>query len=59
MNYWVKFNETSLPEKQDFYIHVFMENIIDADYTHAKRASKDFEIKTLDEYHDLYVKSDT
>ena len=36
-----------------------MENIIDADYTHAKRASKDFEIKTLDKYHDLYVKSDT
>ena len=36
-----------------------MENIIDADYTHAKRASKDFETKTLDKYHDLYVKSDT
>ena len=30
-----------------------------ADYTHAKRVCKDFEIKKLVEYHDLYVQSDT
>ena len=36
-----------------------MENITDADYTHAKRVCKDFEIKHLGEYHDLYVQSDT
>ena len=35
-----------------------MENITDADYTHAKRICKDFEIKHLGEYHDLYVQSD-
>ena len=28
-------------------------------YMHAKRVSKDFEIKILAEYHDLYLKSDT
>ena len=28
-----KFNETSLPEKEDFYSHVNMEDITDADYT--------------------------
>ena len=36
-----------------------MEDITDADYAHAKRVSKDFEIKHLGEYHDLYVQSDT
>ena len=36
-----------------------MEVITDADYTHGKRVCKDFEIKNLDEYHDLYVQSNT
>ena len=30
-----------------------------ADYKPAKRVCKDFEIKNLGEYHDLYVQSDT
>ena len=36
-----------------------MEDIIDADYSHANRVCKDFEIKNLGECHDLYVQSDT
>ena len=36
-----------------------MEDITGADYIHAKRVCKDFKIKTLDKYHDLYLKSDT
>ena len=36
-----------------------MEDITDADYGHAKRVCKDFEIKNLEEYHNLYVQSDT
>ena len=36
-----------------------MDNITDADYTHKKRVCKDFEIKKLGEYHDLYAQSDT
>ena len=35
-----------------------MADITDADYMHAKRVCKDFEIKHLGEYHDLYFKSD-
>ena len=54
-----KFNETSLPEKENFYIHLNKEDITDADYTHAKRICKDFEIKNLREYHDLHVQSET
>ena len=37
MDDWDKFNETSLPEKEDFYSHLNMEDITDADYVHAKR----------------------
>ena len=59
MGDWEKFNETSLPEKEDFHSHLNMEDITDADYTHTKRVSKDFEIKNLGKYHDLYVQSDT
>ena len=59
MDDWEKFNETSLPEKEDFYSHLNMEDITDTDYAHAKRVCKDFEIKNSGEYHDLYVQSDT
>ena len=34
-----------------------MNDITDADYVHAKKVCKDFEIKNLVEYHDLYVQS--
>ena len=45
MDHWEKFNETSLPEKQVCCSHLNMEDIDDADYAHAKRVCKDFEIK--------------
>ena len=32
-----------------------MENITDTDWTHGKRVCKDFEIKRLGKYYDLYV----
>ena len=58
MDDWEKFNETSLPEKI-FYSHLNIENIADADYAHIKRICKDFEIKNVGEYHDLYVRRNT
>ena len=36
MNDWEKFNETSLPEKQDFYDHLNMKDITHADYASKK-----------------------
>ena len=35
MDDWEKFNETSIPEKEDFYSHLNMEYITDADYEHV------------------------
>ena len=51
--------EISLPGKEDFYIHLYMEHITDSGCAQAKRVCKDFEIKHLGEYHDLYVQSNT
>ena len=59
MDDWEKFNETTLPEKEEFYSNLDLEDFTEADYMHAKRVCKDFEIKNLGEYHDLYLKSDT
>ena len=59
MGNWEKFNETSLPEKEDFHSNINMEDITDADLAHAKRVCKDFQIKKLGECHDLYVQGDT
>ena len=53
MDDWEKFNETSLPKKEDFYSNLNMEDITDAGYAHVKRVCKDFKIKNLEEYHDL------
>ena len=49
MDDWEKFNETTLPEKEEFYSNLNMEDITDADYTHGKRVCKDFETKNLGE----------
>ena len=38
-------NETLLVEKEDFYSHLNMEHITDADYTHGKRVCRDFKRK--------------
>ena len=59
MDDWKKFNEASLPEKEEFFNDRNMENITDADYTHAKKVCIDFETNILDGYQDFYVQSDT
>ena len=53
MDDWETFNETLLPEKEDFYSHLNMEYVTDADYAHEKRDFRDFEIKKLREYRDF------
>ena len=58
MNNWGKFNERKLPQKEEFYSNLNLEDITDADLMHSKRVCKDFEIKKLGEYHDLYLKTD-
>ena len=40
MDDWKKINKTSLPEKEDFYSHLNMEDVTDAAYAHAKTKKK-------------------
>ena len=42
MDEWEKFSETTLPEKEEIYGNLSMEDITDADYMHAKRVFEDF-----------------
>ena len=42
-------------KKEDFYSHLNMVDITDADYSHAKKNCKNFEINTLGEYYDLHL----
>ena len=59
MGSWERFNETSLPSKEDFYSNLNMENIDDIDYRHGNNLFKIFKLESLGDYHDLHVPSDT
>ena len=59
MDSWEKFNETSLPIKEDFYSHLNMEDIGDIDYRHGNNVFNNFKLNNLGDYRDLYVQSDT
>ena len=59
MDSWEKFNETSLPSKEDFYSNLNMKDIDDIDYRHGNNVFKGFKLENLGDYHDLYVQSDT
>ena len=59
MDSWGRFDETSLPNKEDFYCSLNMEDITDIDYRLAKKVFKEFKLNNLGDYHDLYVQSDT
>ena len=59
MDNWERFNEILLPNKEALYSNLNMEDITDTDYRHANKVFKEFKIKYLGEYHDLYVQSDT
>ena len=57
MDDWEKFNETSLPGKEDCYSNLTTEDITNADY--GKRFCKDFKMKNSGEYVSCHVQSDT
>ena len=59
MDSWNKFNDLELPSKDMFYSKLNMSDVNDKDYGHAQKVWKEFKIKNMGEYHDLYVLTDT
>ena len=57
MDSFKKFNQTELPTKDQFYSILNNQHITDDEYDHAKKVWKTFKIKTMVEYHDLYLGS--
>ena len=58
MNSFKKFEDNRLPKKEDFFSIMNNEHITDEEYQHAQNVWKTFNLKTMGEYHDLYLKSD-
>ena len=53
-----KLDEKQLPPIEEFYSHLNEEGISEDDYEHAKTVWKKFKIKSMRDYHDLYLESD-
>lgn len=53
-----RLSETSLPTKEQFYSKLTESDISDEDYEHAHTVWNAFNMKTLGEYSDLYMKTD-
>ena len=58
MDSFDRFNETKLPVQQEFYSILNNEHISDEQYEHAQNVWDTFNLKTMGDYHDLYLKSD-
>ena len=58
MDSFEKFNEKKLPTKDQFYSILNNQHITADEYNHAKEVWNTFMIRTLGDYHDLYLVSD-
>ena len=57
MDSWDKFNR-DLPSIREFYSNLNMSGISNGDYEHARKVWREFGIKNICEYHDLYLRTD-
>ena len=58
MDSFSKFNDTELPQRKEFYSLLTDNNISEDALSHAKYVWNTFNLKTMGEYHDLYLKTD-
>ena len=57
-NSFERFEEDSLLSKEDFYSQLSFQEISEKDFEFAQKIWKEFSIKDMGEYHDLYLKTD-
>ena len=58
MDEWERLTEAKLPDKEKFYSSLNDNNVTEEEYEHAQKVWETFECKSLEEYHDLYLKTD-
>ncbi|KAG1665131.1 hypothetical protein GQR58_019518 [Nymphon striatum] len=58
MDSLAKLDDTSLPPKNAFYSKLNDSNISDDDYKHAQSVWNIFKMKSMRDYHDIYLKTD-
>ena len=58
MDDFEKFKKQSLPKKTSFFSRLKQEKISDEDFEHAQRVWREFGLKNMGDYHDLYLKTD-
>ena len=52
------FHEGELPPKEEFYSKLNDCDITDEDYEHAEKVYKEFDMKTMGDYHNYFLKTD-
>ena len=55
MSSWDHFEETQLSPIEAFYSNFNMTNISEDDYQHVQKVWKEFGIRNLGDYHDIYL----
>ena len=58
MDDFEKFKKQSLPKKTFFFSRLTQEKVSDENFEHAQKVWKEFELKNMGDYHDLYLKTD-
>ncbi|KAF0138609.1 MAG: hypothetical protein FD143_3637, partial [Ignavibacteria bacterium] len=58
MDDWEKLKLSDLPAKENFYSHLGQSDISDDDYKHAKLVWEKFACSSMNDYQDLYLKTD-
>ena len=54
---WDRFKEVKLPPIESFYSNLNMSNVSEDDYEHTQHVWKEFGIRNLGDYHDLYLRT--
>ena len=54
-----KLNALKIPPKEEFYSALYDSHVSDEDYAHAQNVWDNFKMRSMRDYHDLYLKTDT
>ena len=58
MSSWDRFEDTELPPIESFYSSLNMSKISESNYKHAQRVWEEFGVRNIEDYHDLYLRTD-